>query len=267
MKVRFLNCGLMHPRLAPLFVPHLDRVPCLCLLLEEEDRLVLVDTGFGTRDVSDPTRLGRFGAWLLNPRMDVRLTAREQVKRLGYDPDRVCDIVCTHLDRDHAGGLPDFPSASVHVLRDEMEAALSPRSARERERYRPCHFAHGPHWVAYDEREGEEWRGLMRIPLRGLPESLFLVPLQGHTRGHCGVLVETGEGWLLHCGDAYYVMEELREKGKAPVGVAGFRAVAHMSLPRALSRLERLRDLVGDVTLVASHDQFEYRSRFGRPLD
>jgi len=267
MKVRFLNCGLMHPRLAYLFVPHLDRVPCLCLLLEDKGWLALVDTGFGSQDVADPLRLGMFGAWLLNPRMDAGLTAREQVKRLGYHPDQVGDIVCTHLDRDHAGGLADFPSARVHVLGEEMEAALSPGNTRERERYRPCHLAHGPQWVTYDERDGEEWRGLRRIPLRGLPEGLFLVPLQGHTRGHCGVAVDTGEGWLLHCGDAYYVKEELREEGKAPLGVAGFRAAAHMNLSQALSQIKRLRVLGEDVTLVAAHDQFEYRNRFGRPLD
>lgn len=262
-----MNCGLMHPRLAPVFVPHLDRVPCLCLLLEDEGRLVLVDAGFGTRDVADPARLGKFGAWLLNPRMDTGLTAREQVKSLGHDPDEVSDIICTHLDRDHAGGLADFPYARVHVLGKEKEAALSPRNARERERYRPCHFAHGPRWETYDERQGEEWRDLRRIPLRGLPEGLFLVPLRGHTRGHCGVAVYTCEGWLLHCGDAFYVKEELREGNKAPLGVTGFRTMAHVNLPLALYQLVKVRGLLDDVVLIAAHDQFEYRGRFGRPLD
>ncbi|MBC7254444.1 MAG: MBL fold metallo-hydrolase [Actinobacteria bacterium] len=267
MKVHFLNCGLMHPRLAPVFVPHLERVPCLCLLLEDEGRLVLVDTGFGTLDVADPLRLGRFGACLLNPRMEPGLTAREQVKRLGFDPGEVGDIICTHLDRDHAGGLSDFPHARVHVLKEEREAALSPGTPRERERYRPCHFAHGPLWETYDEGEGEEWWDLKRIPLRGLPEGLFLVPLRGHTRGHCGVAVDTGEGWLLHCGDAFYVKEELREGSGAPLGVAGFRAVAHVNLPLALYQLVKLRSLLDDVVLIAAHDQFEYRYRLGRPLD
>ncbi|MGQ9705308.1 MAG: MBL fold metallo-hydrolase [Actinomycetota bacterium] len=266
VKVRFLSCGLMHPRLAPVFVPHLDRVPCLCLLLEDMGWLALVDTGFGSQDVADPLRLGKFGAWLLNPRMDAGLTAREQVRRQGYDPDEITDIVCTHLDRDHAGGLGDFPSARVHVLREEMEAALFPGNARERDRYRRVHFAHGPRWVTYEEEKGEEWMGLRHVPLRGVSDSVFLVPLQGHTRGHSGVAVDTGEGWLLHCGDAYYVQEELRERG-SPWGVAGFRAVAHMDLPRAISQLARLRGLLGEVTLVAAHDQFEYRHRFGLPLD
>lgn len=266
-KVFFLNCGLMSPRLATIFVPHLDRVPCLCLLVQIQGNLVLVDTGLGTEDLAQPARLGKLGARLLNPRRETGLAARIQLQQLGFNPDLVTDIVCTHLDRDHAGGLPDFPRARIHVLGEERDAALHPRNLREKERYRACHFAHGPQWVVYDEREGEVWQGLRRIPLKGLPEVLFLVPLQGHTRGHCGVAVETNKGWLLHCGDAYYIKEELRKRDKAPLGVKGFRAFAHMNPSQANSKLEVLRGLLGRATLVSSHDPFEYRNLFGFPLD
>lgn len=33
--------------------------------------------------------------------------------------------------------------------------------------------------------------------------NVFLVPLEGHSRGHCGVAVKIKDGWLFHCGDAY----------------------------------------------------------------
>jgi glyoxylase-like metal-dependent hydrolase (beta-lactamase superfamily II) len=36
-----------------------------------------------------------------------------QVQRLGFDPRDVRHIVLTHLDFDHAGGLDDFPHATV----------------------------------------------------------------------------------------------------------------------------------------------------------
>ncbi|MFO8084298.1 MAG: hypothetical protein R6U27_08275 [Desulfobacterales bacterium] len=29
-----------------------------------------------------------------------------------------------------------------------------------------------------------------------------MVPLFGHTRGHCGVVVKTADGWLFHVGSA-----------------------------------------------------------------
>jgi hypothetical protein len=31
---------------------------------------------------------------------------------------------------------------------------------------------------------------------------MWLVPLFAHTRGHCGVAVQTEAGWLFHVGDA-----------------------------------------------------------------
>ena len=46
-----------------------------------------------------------------------------QIQRLGFDPRDVRDIVLTHLDFDHAGGLCDFPEARVHLLGAELAGA------------------------------------------------------------------------------------------------------------------------------------------------
>lgn len=59
---------------------------------------------------------------------------------------------------------------------------------------------HGPRWVLY-EQPAAEWRGLAAIPLPFMPE-IYFVPLFGHTRGHCGVAIREGSGWLFQCGDA-----------------------------------------------------------------
>jgi glyoxylase-like metal-dependent hydrolase (beta-lactamase superfamily II) len=116
MELQVLNCGTMHPRGARLFVPDMEASPCLCLLIDTGDGLVLVDTGLGTRDMDDPNgRLG-YSNLLLNARRDQARTALRQVEKKGFGAERVTDIICTHLDRDHAGGLPDFPEAKVHVL-------------------------------------------------------------------------------------------------------------------------------------------------------
>ena len=34
-------------------------------------------------------------------------------------------------------------------------------------------------------------------------QGILLVPLPGHTLGHCGVAVAVGDHWLFHCGDAF----------------------------------------------------------------
>ena len=62
------------------------------------------------------------------------------------------------------------------------------------------HIAHSPDFALYDE-SGESWFDLPAIRLPFEPE-MWLVPLFGHSRGHCGVAVQTESGWLFHVADA-----------------------------------------------------------------
>lgn len=257
MKVHFLNCGTMKPLLAKQFIPDLAEVISLCMLVESDDGLVLIDTGFGTKDLEDPRRLGTMNRVLKSSR-DTEAAAVRQIASKGLDPSDVRSIVCTHLDRDHAGGLSDFPDASVHVLEAERDAALHPANMRERERYRECHFTHGPKWAAHSPTASDKWFGLDCVSdPEGLPDGIVLVPLGGHTRGHCGVAVDTDAGWVLHCGDAYYVPDELEGTSMTPMGVRVFRHLAHMDSEAALAQLDKLnaasRESGGSIDMVCSH--------------
>lgn len=264
MKVHFLNCGVMHPRLAGRFAPLLAEVPCNCLLIEAGEGLVLVDTGLGAAD-QGVSRLG-LSELVINSCPDPEHTAVGQVERLGFHASDVRDIICTHLDKDHAGGLVDFPLARVHVDEAEVAAALHPRGFRARDCYRRHHFAHGPEWVKH-RAAGGEWFGFERMGSSGLPEGIAMVSLPGHTPGHCGVLVDTVNGWLLHCGDTYYVGEELREGAVVPAGVRGFRRVAHDDLTEAMRTLEKLwavlKENADEVTAVSAHDMAACREYAG----
>src|SRR6185312_16488202 len=137
------------------------RIVCHCLLVEQADGLVLVDTGFGLADMRNTRQLGLIFSTLFAPQPREHETAVEQVRALGFQPSDVRRILATHLDVDHAGGLPDFPDAHVHVLGRELAAALHP-SWRERERYVAAHWAHGPQWVEH-EPEGYEWQGFESV--------------------------------------------------------------------------------------------------------
>jgi glyoxylase-like metal-dependent hydrolase (beta-lactamase superfamily II) len=97
--------------------------------------LVLVETGFGTRDFIRPSKVVRAFTFLSGTRRDVRDTALHQVARLGYDVRDVQHIVLTHLHLDHAGGLPDFPWATVHVHALEYEAAMQRQQAAQQEHH------------------------------------------------------------------------------------------------------------------------------------
>lgn len=267
VRIHHINCGTLCPACERLINGHGSwtgpaRLVCHCLLIETGKELVLVDTGLGTDDVKQAkSRLGAPFVAMTRPRLDLAETAVEQVKALGYQPDDVRHIIPTHLDLDHAGGLPDFPGASVHVYKPELQAALHP-SLREKLRYLPQHFSHGPKWVQHEE-ENENWFGFRGIrPIPGLDIDILLVPLIGHTRGHVGVAVKNGNKWVLHAGDAYFHHSTLDAEPNMPPGLAMFEKVVQTDSATRLWNQQRLRDLKAnhgdEVEIFCAHDPVEF---------
>ncbi len=223
---------------------------------------MLVDTGFGLGDVTNPGQLDRTFTFITRPALTERDTAIEQVRALGHDPDDVRHIVLTHLDIDHAGGLPDFPGAQVHVFSREYQTMQNP-PGRERRRYRiAAHdWAHGPKWVTHDV-QGDEWLGFESVRvLPGAGPEVLMIPLHGHTLGHTAVAVRREQSWLLHCGDAYFHHDEVKTPPSCPPGLRAFQNLVQADRKTRLSNQERLRELVRDrgseVELVCSHDPSE----------
>jgi glyoxylase-like metal-dependent hydrolase (beta-lactamase superfamily II) len=94
------------------------------------------------------------------------------------------------------------------------------------------------------------------------PEVL-LVPLLGHTRGHCGVAVQTAEGWLLHAGDAYFHKDEMHPAGRrCTKGLDWFQRLICMDAAAWRHNQQRLRQLAGDraagVRVFCAHDPDEF---------
>jgi glyoxylase-like metal-dependent hydrolase (beta-lactamase superfamily II) len=174
-----------------------------CLLADTGGGLVLVDTGWGKRDCIAPSPAVRQFIDIIGCPRDLDETAYRQIERLGYLPADVKHIFLTHMHMDHAGGLPDFPAATVHLFEAELAACQHPRTLIERQAYRPEHWEHGPTWQPHTL-QGDQWFGLdCTPPVRVGEAEIVMVPFVGHTRGHCGVALRQGGRWLLHCGDAY----------------------------------------------------------------
>lgn len=267
MRVHHLSCLTLCPPVARLINGRgsfftRGRMECHCLLIETDAHgLVLVDTGIGRDDCADPEgRLGRMFARVVIgvPRPPLEQTAIHQVEALGFSASDVHHIVLTHLDLDHAGGLPDFPHAKVHVLADEKDAAIARRTRAERDRYRPCQLAHGPSWATY-RAEGERWRGFEAVrQLEGLPPEILMIPLAGHTRGHACVAVESAG--LVHCGDAYFHRGAIDPAaGPIPFGIRLVEASMAADPARIAQNHARLRELgaQGDLRLFCAHDPDE----------
>jgi glyoxylase-like metal-dependent hydrolase (beta-lactamase superfamily II) len=269
MRVHHLNCGTMRPFGGRLVdgKPGLLRratMVCHCLLVETRDGLVLVDSGMGVDDVTNPN--GSLPKWFrqaARPVLDAEETAVRQVVRLGYRPEDVRHVVLTHLDLDHAGGLRDFPHAKVHVHGEELRNALAQANPHDRRRFRTAQWSHGPDWQAYDT-TGESWFGFDAVrELTGLPADFLLVPLGGHTLGHAGVAVHTGQKWLLHCGDAYFFHGETRSAADCPPGMRVFQGIVETDHATRVANQDRLRTLVADhgdeVETISAHDPVELR--------
>jgi glyoxylase-like metal-dependent hydrolase (beta-lactamase superfamily II) len=235
---------------------------CHCLLAETNDGLALVDTGIGLDDIGDPMRLGRKWVRQCKPRLDPSETAVEQVRALGFAPADVRHVLLTHLDRDHAGGVPDFPRAKVHVHRSEYDMAVAGRVKAPEGRYITGQWRHGPDWNFYGD-DGEDWFGFKGVRALGDRESdVLMIPLPGHTLGHCGIAVRGAGKWLLHAGDAYFFHGELEPKPHMPFVLGMFQRRADMDRARRLANLARLRALKAahgaEVEIVNSHDPVDY---------
>jgi glyoxylase-like metal-dependent hydrolase (beta-lactamase superfamily II) len=237
---------------------------CHVLLIEAPAGLVLVDTGLGTRALADAVGwLGRGPVAMLAPRLDAAETAAAQVRRLGFSVEDVRDIVITHLDLDHAGGIADFPAARVHVHRRELEAALGARSVAAAQRYRAAQWRHAPRWVTHEATSGPEgrWNGFEAVrPLDERAPDILMVPLFGHSRGHSGVAVRRADGsWLLHAGDAYFHEDEMRRVPRCPPLLAAVQRLDDDDHAMRVANQGRLRALAGAgvATVFCSHDAAE----------
>ena len=256
MTVHHINCGALKSLPGdenPRSIVH-------CLLVEHGSRLLLVDSGFGLAEMRDPPGLlSREAVEFWGIAGGEQFTATREIERLGFDPAAVTDIVLTHGDVDHCGGLADFPLATVHISAEELAALTGTR-------YVARQFAHGPRFHVY-ESSSLRWHGLEARRIQtGNGLAMHLVPLPGHTTGHCGVAIEQESGWLLHAGDSYYRRLELTDPehpvAKIPMNFADDNAARL----RSLQLLRRLIAEQGEgLKVFSSHDVTEYQGAANWP--
>lgn len=245
-----LNFGAAHDNLNDA-LPH---AVCNCFLIDDGETCTLIDSGFGVLEIDTLCMLSEKLPELYDIAINPSLPAARQLPLLGYEPDEVTDIVLTHLDLDHAGGLKDFPGARVHVSCEEFEA-------RNDFRYLQEQFKHGPLWRPAASAT-EVWFGL---EARSLPISskvdIMLVPLPGHTLGHCGVAIRQRRfpwNWILHVGDAYYDHDELHAACPEENPLSHYSAIDNQKHFQSLAKIRGLLlDHGNEITVVSSHDANE----------
>ena len=268
MRIHHLNCGSLCPRGGRLFGGAgglLSAAPmcCHCLLIEGDDRLILVDTGLGVEDVNEPRRLGIPFNTIARPRLEVAETALRRAW-ISATVQATCATSCrAHLDLDHAGGLSDFPGAAVHVFAAELRAASHRSSLNERNRYRAVQIAAVRKWAAVEE-EGESWFGFSAVrAIPGTRDQVLLVPLPGHTRGHCGVAIRRENDWRSIAATPISIApRSSRTASLRRRACAGSKSLMDVDSAERRANQARLRELArlaaGEVKLIGSHDLVEF---------
>lgn len=258
LQAKHLNAGWLHK-------PPLPPASCHILIIYiRRDQVCLVDTGIGLRDIADPCN--RIGADTIDAagfKLLPEWTAVNQLEALGIPPTAVTDIVLTHCDPDHVGGLDDFPAAKIHVSSEEKQNVLSGNR-----RYAINQLSSCSDWLTYSRDDCH----VLGLPARSLELTMGaevrLVPLFGHTYGHCGVAVQIDGSWMIHVGDAYYLREELHDMAHPISALAAARADDDQLRRNSLELLRSLsRRVDADVTLFGYHDTSELPPQILTPLD
>ncbi|MCC6459439.1 MAG: MBL fold metallo-hydrolase [Saprospiraceae bacterium] len=246
---------LYHLNCVRIVSPINDNVGGHCLLLQEDDKLLLIDTGIGLLDTLNPAeRIGQALVDLVGYRFAEAQTAVRQLVQLGLDPSQVTDCIISHLDNDHIGGLVDFPQAIVHVSQEELDnfTAGNPR-------YLKTPLSHHPPMQVYSKSDFT-WFGLeARKVQTGAQTDIFLIPLFGHTLGHCGVALHVNDTWWFYIADAYYMRIELEDTHHPVNELAAMRADDNTA---RLATLEQIRNFVTahpEIKVFGYHDMEEFR--------
>ena len=209
-----------------------EPLPIFTFLVEHSEGLLLIDTGespsvnepdFFAGDAVSEQFLRQNFRFEVAPQQEIGA----QLRGHGVEPSDVRWVVLTHLHTDHADGIGAFERSEILVSRREFEAQVRrPRGANPG-RW-PRWFA--PRLVEYYPPGVGPFAESYPITATG---DVQMVPLEGHSTGHAGVIVWEGEQALLFAGDATENEQDLLEH-RIP-GIA-------RSAQQARATLERIRE-------------------------
>lgn len=171
-----------------------EEFPVFTYLIEGGEKLVLVDTG-----MSDTRRADTYhhpGSY--QPK---GMSIIEQLQEIGYKPTDIDIVVFTHLHWDHCFYMDQFTNAQFIVHAKEYAFAMDPIP------------------LYYKSYEAPEL-GIVR-PFEGIAMTLVegeteIIPhvrvfeTPGHSVGHQAVEVDTNSGSYIICGDAIFILDNLK---------------------------------------------------------
>ena len=161
-----------------------------CLLVEIEDRKILIDTGIGNKQSEK-----FYGHYDLNGENSLMGSLTSN----GISADQITDVLLTHLHFDHCGGaiikqddalLPQFPNAIYHLTESHWNHANNPND-RERASFLPENF------MLLKE------LGLLNFVNEGdmIADCIEIKVFNGHTFGMIAPIIHWGATKLMYMAD------------------------------------------------------------------
>ena len=214
---------------------------CRCLLVEHDNRLILIDTGMGEKQ--SEKFFSHYHRWGNH-------SLEGSLKKVGFAIDQITDVFLTHLHFDHCGGavrytdqgtlVPSFPNASFWVHKEHWLWATTP-NVREKASFLPEN-------ILPLEKSGQlqfiEGSGplLEKTPF---PFSILLV--DGHTEKQMLPIIDYRGSRLVFCADL------IPTAGHLPIPyVMGYDTRPLLTLDEKSAFLKEAEE--NDVLLFLEHD-------------
>ena len=197
-------------------------------VLKRADEVILVDAGY---DAAEAKRRDR----------PILREPGAALQEMGLKPEDITTLIVTHLHYDHAGGIAQFPNATIHLQKAEMAYATGPCMCHDTLRM-PFTADH----VCDAIKRVYSGRAVFHDGDGQVADGVTVHCIGGHSRGLQAVRVRTEAGWLCLASDAAHYYENVFLQKPFPIVV---------DLEDMLSGFAKLKTLASSPNLIIpGHD-------------
>jgi len=220
------------------------------ILIRHPKGNLLFDAGMGihAQDELDNSDLNVLDKWVL--RFQQHSPVVEQLQRQGIQPQQIEAIIPSHLHWDHLSGAMDFSGVPVLVTEHELTSARNTTKSG----FIESTLGDEINWQSFsytDKPYGPYAKSLDYFD----DGSVILVPLNGHTSGHVGLVLNlpTGDSYFF-IGDAAWLNLGVEQASPRPWFIRSQLEFDERSTEEQLRVLQQIQQHNPQVTIVPAHD-------------